>query len=322
MDYIAPLNVPATIENPRPPYHDGNAQTGQEGSYPSGRALEYPIREILAVIEAAGIVPSNNDLTQLLQAINQIIAAAIEGIDPGGGGGGTPPSFLLNPVFPHVTVNGGLISCPSSNGQVQVAAGQTFVHRGGVLYNSSDVAAGSRTFTTVASKTYHLRWRYNGGTPAFVLCDLADSGYNPGALAEAHPSFDTGYDDMLIARVVTDAANNPTVTSLLNRSRLSSIGIMTGTEGVLVGQNGSSWRFNRALNWSRSPDQVAFFLIKGFGVSNSDTDHNTFAYGLPRATKEQANGNPPSFPLDRYRFDAVVNRDANQELHMYLSCGA
>lgn len=322
MDYIAPLNVPATVENPRPPYHDGNAQTGQEGSYPSGRALEYPIREILAVIEAAGIVPSNGDLTQLLQAINQIIAEAIVGIDPGGGGGGTPPSFLLNPIYPHVAVNGGLISCPSSNGQVQVAAGQTFVHRGGTLYNSTDVSAGARTFTTVASKTYHLRWRYNGGSPEFVLRDLADVGYNPGGLAETHPSFDTGFDDMLIARVVTDAANNPTVTALLNRSALAATEVMAGTSGMLVGQNGANFLFLKTLNWARTPATYALAPARAAVGNQVDRDFNIFASHLPRTPDSTVGNNPPSIPLTRYGLSAAVMMDFASELHMQFTAGA
>lgn len=324
MDYIAPLNVPATGENPRPPYHDGNAQTGQEGSYPSGRALEYPIREILAVIEAAGIMPSNSDLTQLLQAIGLMISAAIEDIDPGGGGGGgSPASFLLNPIFPHVTVNGGLMSCPSSNGQVQVAAGQTFIHRGGVLYNSSDTDAGARTFTTVASKTYHLRWRYNAGSPEFVLRDLADAGYNPGGVAETDQSFDTGFDDMLIARVVTDAANNPTVTALLNRSSLSQTGMIAGTDGVLVGANGANFRIRSTYNWSRQPRTCSLGVAKAIKPGSvNDEDFNIFAGHLPRTPAGAANGATPSVPATRYGLDCIVLRDGAQELHMHFSAGA
>lgn len=321
MDYIPPINVPATPEQPRPPYHDGNAQTGQQGAYPSGRSLEYPMREILAVIESAGITPSNGDLTQLLQAIGLMIATAIEGLEPGEGGGGTPASFLLNPVYPHVTVNGGLISCPSSSGQVQVAAGQTFIHRGGVLYNSTSTDVGARTFTTVASKTYHLRWRYNAGAPAFVLCDLADAGYNPGALAETHPSFDSSFDDMLIARVVTDAANNPTVTALLNRQMLAVADILTGTSGVRVGQNGASFLISRTLNWARSPATYALAPVKMISANISDKDFNIFAPTLPRSTPEAANGNPFSIPLTRYGLACAVLFDGASELHMQLTAG-
>ncbi len=323
MDYIAPLNRPATVAEPRPAYFDGDRQTGQEGSYPSGKSLENPMREILAVIESAGIVPSNSDLTQLLQAINNLIDTALEGYSPPGGGGPAPVpvSFLLNPIFPHVTVNGGVMSVAAAMAQVSVAAGQTFIHRGGVLYNSSDVLAADRTFSTVANKTCHLRWRYNGGVPVFGLFDLADAGYNPGGLAETSPAFDSQFDDMLIARVVTDAANFPAVTALLNRQRLASTSILTGTEGVLVQKNGASWRMQKALNWARSPDIYTLALARAISMV-TDKDFNVFKVGQPRATPDQAYGNPVVIPITRYGLDCIVNYDGTAELHMQLTCGA
>lgn len=316
MDYIAPLNRPATVGEPRPAYFDGDAQTGQQGSYPSGRSLEYPMREILAVIEAAGLSPNNSDLTQLLQAINALIAL-------GGGGGGGVGNFLLNPIYPTVTVNGGLISVQSSNGQVQIAAGQTFIHRGGVLYNTTDTLVADRTKTTVANKTYHLRWRYNAGVPVVVLADLADVAYNPGGLADAHPNFDSGFDDMLIARVVTDAANNPTVTALLNRHSLGASEILSGTNGVMVGVNGSCFQFQKALNWARSPVTYTVCPAKFiYTDGNDDNDFNIFASNLPRSTPAASGGNSPSIPVTRYGFDCMVLRDGASELHMQFTAGA
>lgn len=316
MDYIPPLNAPATLDNPRPSYFDGNKQTGQEGSYPSGKSLENPMREILAVIEAAGLTPTNTDLTQLLQAINALITAG-----GGGGGGGDPVDFTLNPVFPHVTVGGGIMSVSSSSGQVQLASGQTFVHRGGVLYNTTDIDVGDRTKTTTALKTYHLRWRYNGGTPVIVLADLVDSGYNPGALAETNAAFDTSFDDMLIARVVTDAANTPTVTALKNLNRLAHSEILGGTSGVNVGNNGANWLFSKTLNWARSPDQRMIAVAKAIG-QDGDRDRNIFAANLSRSTAELANGQAPTFPLTRYGLDCAILNDEADELHVHFMAGA
>ena len=316
MDYIPPLNAPETPEDPRPAYFDGNKQTGQEGSYPSGKSLENPMREILAVIEAAGLTPTNSDLTQLLQAINALIT-----LGGGGGGGGDPVDFSLNPVFPHVTVGGGIMSVSSSSGQVQLAAGQIFVHRGGVLYNTTDIDVADRTKTTTALKTYHLRWRYNGGTPVLVLADLADSGYNPGALAETNAAFDTTFDDMLIARVVTDAANTPTVTALKNLNRLAHSEILSGTGGVNVGSNGSNWLFTKTLNWARSPDQRMIAAAKAIGTSN-DRDRNIFASSLSRGTADLVNGHPVSFPLTRYGLDCAIVYDNMAELAVHFMAGA
>lgn len=316
MDYIAPLNRPATVEEPRPAYFDGDAQTGQEGSYPSGTALEYPMREILAVIENAGITPSNGDLTQLLQAINALIATA-----GGGSGGGGTLDFSHNPVFPLVTVNGGLMSITAGTGSVAVAAGQTFVHRGGTVYNSTDTDAGDRTFTTAASKTYHLRWRYNAGSPAFGLFDLADAGYNPTSAAETNAGFDTMYDDMLIARVATNGSNVPTVTALYNRPRLSVTDILTGSDGKLVGANGANFSIQKTLNWSRSPDTYALARARTI-YGTDDADFNIFAVGLPRTPAASVNANPPSIPITRYGLACIVESDGAQEIAMQLTCEA
>jgi hypothetical protein len=91
MDYYPPLNNPATEAVPRPPYLNGNAAAAIVGSYPPAESAEHPMREILAVIEAANIVPSKNDLTQLLQAI-KILIAQQTGTTPTPGGP-TPYNF-------------------------------------------------------------------------------------------------------------------------------------------------------------------------------------------------------------------------------------
>lgn len=249
MDYRAPLNSSPTLEDPLPAYFDGNKQAGIFGAIPPGKAIEFPQREILAVIQAAGLTPSGNDLTQLLQAI-QLIA---------GGVGGAPASFALNPVYPETLTGSGVVSITPTVGQVVLATGQQWTHRGGELYNSTALSIGLRTLATVASKTYHMRWRYNAGVPTLLLYDLADVGYNPGAVAETDTQFDTTYDDMLLARVVTNGANLPVVTALKNLNRLAAAddttvlgptvyedakrpSQLTGSQGVTVD-----------LNWARKP---------------------------------------------------------------------
>lgn len=62
-------NQPYGITDPLAPYVNGNPALGVQGSIPPAAAIEYPQREILAVIESAGLVPSNSDLTQVLQAL-------------------------------------------------------------------------------------------------------------------------------------------------------------------------------------------------------------------------------------------------------------
>lgn len=236
MKYNAPSNTPATILVPEPPYIDGNPAGGIKGSIPPAAAIEHPMREILNVITFPGLVPTESDLTQLLQAIQLMISSAISGIGGGGGGGGSgavPTDFARFPIYPEIKTGGGYFTVSAITGQVTIDAGQQFVWRGGILHNTTDTVVGDRQFATVANKTYHLRWRYNGGTPIYQLLDLADISYNPSAGSETATGFDSNYDDMLIARVVTNGANTPTVVPLLNIDRHIVQGTAIGPKGTL-----------------------------------------------------------------------------------------
>ncbi len=54
------------------PYVTGNPATDTDGSIPPGEAIEHPMREIINTIIAAGLIPSQGDLTQLSQAVSLI----------------------------------------------------------------------------------------------------------------------------------------------------------------------------------------------------------------------------------------------------------
>ena len=291
MRYYAPKNYPATVETPQPSYPDGNPAAGIKGAIPPGKAIEHPMREILAVINAGGLVPSEADTTQLLQAINAIIAAAISNIvieeqEL------TLPSLAYNPIYPEILTGGGLMTVTASSGQVQIAAGQQFVHRGGNLYNTTDTDVGDRTFSTLANKTYHLRWRHNGGSPVFVLSDLADAGYNPATAAETADGFDSAFDDMLIARVVTDGNNAPTVTALKNLHVLRATGEELAAKGGLSGNNMEDQASPSALtqykavalNWARRPDA---YLTAANDVLPASTGRNEFSVGVRALSRYQ-----------------------------------
>lgn len=215
--------------------------------------------EIGDIINHAGIVGDNNDLTQLRQAVLALIAAAT--------GGGDTSQFLLTsqakarlPIFPEVASADGKINVTSpSAGTVRVPSGVIFIHRGVV-----EVTTTEEDFPTAASKTYHIRWSESGG---YELKDLADVGYNPSTLAESDSSFDTTYDDMLIARVVTNSGNNATITNLVNSNRLNS---QTDFEERTDNSNGS-WlplpSTNVDLNWSRTPT-IALTSLHGVKSNN------------------------------------------------------
>ena len=75
MKYVPPLG-----EAPNTPYIDGNPAAGIEGSIVPAASIEHDQREIVAVIEGAGLTPDSADLTQLTQAIAKFITDAIAAI--------------------------------------------------------------------------------------------------------------------------------------------------------------------------------------------------------------------------------------------------
>ncbi|MDH2313158.1 hypothetical protein [Methylobacterium brachiatum] len=70
-------NKPYDQTNTDAAYVNGNPATNTAGSIPCAEGLEYPQREIVAAITAAGMVPSNSDLTQLSQAIAKLSTSTV-----------------------------------------------------------------------------------------------------------------------------------------------------------------------------------------------------------------------------------------------------
>ncbi|OWV94276.1 hypothetical protein ATY81_12560 [Rhizobium sp. R72] len=287
-------NAPYGSADPNAPYIDRNTPGAQSGSRVPAAAVEHPQREIMAVIDAAGIPPSSGDLTQLLQAIEALISAAT--------GGGDTSNFVLMaaararlPIFPEVlTSDGGIGVISPSTGQVRVPAGTNFLHRG--IFNVTTVQS---DFATAANKTYHVRWTPVAG---FALKDLADVGYNPAALAEANVAFDSVYDDMLVARIVTNPSNVATITNLKNKARL----VQSGEEL----QGFTSYEDELAPSALAAPDGAVVninFARKPIASLTGFTDV-TVQQGNDTATKEV---NIVVQSLSRYQIKAIYQRSAD-----------
>lgn len=207
--------------------------------------------EINKVMLEGGITPSNGDMTQLWQAIQAMIDAAT-------GGGDTSTYLLLAqararlPIFPDVqNTNGHFGMTSPGTGQVRIPSGVIFQHRG--IFPVTTVQT---DFATDASKTYHVRWNPTDG---FTLKDLASGVYNPSTLAEANAAFDSTYDDMLVARVVTNSSNVPTITNLINRAKITFKENQTPTDNIIAtGPPGFSYSRDMTFtyNWARSPQHV------------------------------------------------------------------
>lgn len=75
MEYVPPIN--GNLADPDRPYINANPGASVEGSIPPAESIEHPMREIVHVIEEAGLTPDGGDLEQLYQAIQALIAAAV-----------------------------------------------------------------------------------------------------------------------------------------------------------------------------------------------------------------------------------------------------
>lgn len=245
MKYQAP---PGT--DPGSPYIDGNRSAGLKGSIVPAKAIEHPMRELEHLIAFAGLTPAQTDLEQVRKAIEALISAAT--------GGGDTSQFLLVsqarsrlPIYPEIdTADGRMIVTSPGAGSVLVPPTVSIMHRGIYPLSTSDYDEVDRTFATSASKTYHLRWNPTDG---FELKDLADSGYNPTVAAESSVIFDSTYDDMIVARVVTNVGNVATITNLANRHRLGLQIEKTTFETWVGGGAAPTPVVDRTVNWARQP---------------------------------------------------------------------
>ncbi|MBY5682632.1 hypothetical protein HFO32_10735 [Rhizobium leguminosarum] len=266
--------------------------------------------EIGEVLTFNGITPSNSDMTQLRQAIQAQIDAAT--------GGGDPSSYLTLlqassrlPIFPEAqTTEGHLSVVTPATGQVRVPAGKAFLHRGISPYTTAQT-----DLATDASKTYHLRWNKTDG---FTLKDLASGTYNPGALAETESAFDSTFDDVLFARVITNSSNVPTITNLVNKSRLDVTEVVAGTNVQLSGANGSLFAVQKTLNWARKPGMLSYSIaLMGNNDAGPDVDHGFFGPSVTYPTL-----GPPGPYYDRYQIASRVMWDFATSLSVNFAASA
>lgn len=233
------------------PYENGDESAGFDGSIVPAATFEHPQRELVHLIEHSGQTPDAADLQQVRKAIDILIAAAT--------GGGDTSQFVTFaqargrlPIFPEIVSADGRINVTSpAAGTVRVPSGVQFMHRG--IY---PVTTAETDFATVASKTYHLRWNPTDG---LALKDLADAGYNPSVLAEGNIGFDSTYDDMLIARVVTNSSNVATITNLANKPVLTGSFAKTTIETQQTGSFAGLPILEGALDWARTPQS---FIVR------------------------------------------------------------
>lgn len=255
MKYVQPFGEVANA-----PYVNANPATGTRGSVVPAEAIEHVMREIVEVILHANLTPDGNDLTQLRQAIQSLIQAAL--------GGGEPGDYVTAaqlgslPIYPEIlSADGRMNPTAPAAGTILVPPGVSFRFNGFFTYSTSDNSEAERLFTTLANKVYHLRRRR--AAAVFELLDLSNAGYNPGGAAETDPAFDSTFDDMLVARIVTNGANVATITPLANKpfGQLKLRTQLSGGFGTRVSSNPNSFLIHPftgangvTLNWARTPE--------------------------------------------------------------------
>jgi hypothetical protein len=176
----------------------------------------------------------------------------------------TTPQYISR-QYPEILTAGNVMALTGTIGSVTLAAGQQFVIR-----DMAPITTAAQSFNTYLNRTYHLRYAFAIGSAganmgasfyegksiaagSFYLIDTADTNYNPSSLEETNPTFDTKRDDMLVARIVTDESNNPTITPLANAQRLLNSKTIDG-EAPYSTDNWSGWSGGvLALNWARTP---------------------------------------------------------------------
>lgn len=171
------------------------------------------------------------------------------------------------PFYPEIESTDGKISVTDNgDGTITIDPDQVIRWRGFRRFNTSDFSAGDRTFAHSADKTYHLRFYPPGHGDAsnaanwpngrFALKDLASSGYNPGSEDEADGVFNTGYDDVLLARIVTNGSNIPEIKSLRNSHQMVKTVLHDDDDLVDSGANGSRTFFEVVFDWARTPEVI------------------------------------------------------------------
>jgi len=248
--------------DPNASYVDRSTPNAQSGSRVPKLAVEAPQREIVKVITEAGLTPNDGDMTQLWQAIKIMV----EGLR------------VNLPIYPDVLTSDGKIPvAPFAPGTIRIPANVDFVMRGG-----KKITTVQTDRSTVANTTYHLRWTAADG---FILKSLSDTAYNAGGVIgnEVLPAFDTTYDDMLVAKVVTDGSNAATITNLVNKADLATE--VPVAKVLPVALNWTSLANSGALlNWARKPKfgQPLWQGMRSFEAEPDGSTHGTSA-GILRA---------------------------------------
>ncbi|MCT8970574.1 hypothetical protein [Microbaculum marinisediminis] len=254
------------------------APGANDGTWISAQDLNFFLAQLRRAIRGMGVTDDPLDDDMLLKAIQ---AAQFDIVAAAGN----------MPIFPEVKNGTNKLTVSAGTGAVVVADAQNVVFRGLITVSTTSWSLAQRTLSHAAGKTYHLRFSLAEG---FSLKDLASGGYNPSARAEDHAGFDSDYDDMLVARVVTNGSNVATITPLVNAHRMATDVTEELTFNTVAAGGASTGQLGafQTVNWARTPQvsirkfgtrggyRTAGVMDIGAGVDDVATDFAASRYGV------------------------------------------
>ena len=204
---------------------------------------------------------------------------------------------LLNKalVYPEILTGSKTFQMDVVGSNFTIAVGQSIRMRGWNDISTDDL---DRSFSIDTSKTYHVRFSVESGVYLKAIDDIT---YNPDSLDESDRSFDTTYDDALLAKV-----EGAVVTPLINSSSVFSFTYdgMPNSADAYQSDNDYVGSFELPLNWSRSPvsDSVE---MKGHLINVNGHAWNDTSFDSVIAMREDAVLCPLNFDktyiLNRYQ---------------------
>jgi hypothetical protein len=162
-------NQPYGVSDPNAAYINGNPSTGTMGSIPPAASIEYPQREIVAMIADAGINPDNADLTQLAKAVQ---SCYINFVPDTGTVNALNVTMTPAPAYRDGLVIRTKVSV-NNTGQASInvnAQGAKLIRRKG----DTDLLANDLTGGSIATLTYNSS--LNAGAGAFELMGVGTGG--------------------------------------------------------------------------------------------------------------------------------------------------
>jgi len=150
------------------------------------------------------------------------------------------------PHYPEIMTANNQLDISLAGTNLTVADNQVIRLYGWKDFNTTDLQA--KSFEVDLAKTYHLRFTEANG---LELKDLSDLAYNPTSKAETDPSFDSTYDDVLLAKIEAG-----TLTPLINKPELNA-------DMQMVGMSTNPVHPARIFtyNWARTPIQSEGLVI-------------------------------------------------------------